>query len=262
MPRALLDVFTLLNRYDRVVECSIRLFSSAPNLTRRIYYLGFAAIAISHAIEQGPPSLAELRQRSVLINLQQRLNSFCYERDLPFTADLDFITDPNSAGRAAAFFLVHDDDRSCAEVARFAMLSNDRVLDSSIQLFDRLEEDRVAAFILGYVRAQRAAVRDRIACRLIAGLVSSKKWHLTVFVILQLEVDARRQCMLLWESDWLGEALNVALLAKIIDVIPMIGYRASLLGMDSVLNECERMLAAQKETKSATSATAGRAGKG
>jgi hypothetical protein len=257
MDHCLVSVYGMMNCHEYAADGGLRLYATAPDLQYRIYYLGCAAVCLTQAIRvrQGigplhpPPretssTLEDLLRRSAIVDLQQRLTKMCYQRDLPFSADLDFVTNPAAFVRGAAFFLLHDDKRSFADLGRCASLSPDRILDAAIAMSACLTPDHVTRFITKYLDNHPGG-RDRLICRILAGLALTRHWQVIALIVGQLGGDDRRQCGLFCEFDWLFEALNVAEISGLTDLVPLIAHRASDLGIEMVQRECERVLNAR-----------------
>jgi hypothetical protein len=252
---SLLDIYTFMNSHDEAMDVALRIYAQSLSLERRIYYLGFASISLSLAIDQrispmnsSPPyrpnsrSLSELRELAAMIELQERLNQICYARKLKFSSRLDFITEPASAGNAAGFFLLFGDTAASDDLARRRRLSAGRVLDFAIQFFQETGPDSVVKFAVDYIQSRSGRERQKAICRILDGLARGPHFGLLGLVISEIDLGEPRQSFLLCEFDWLFEALNAAELAEVPEALPMIAYRASLLGVENIWKECEAIL--------------------
>jgi hypothetical protein len=254
MYHALVKIYGMMNYHEQAADCALHLYSSAADLIYRIYYLGCATICLKDAIRERetsaashPPyrptsrTLEDLRRRSAMVDLQQRLTNMCYHRNLSFSTGVDFITNPRCVDRGAAFFLFHGDERAVTELCRHSNLSTNRILGAVVGMFAYNPLDKVDEFITNYI-GKHGTERYQLMCKFLAGLATSPHWELIALLIGRLGSDDREQCAFFCEFDWLFEALTIAVPGGAADLVPLIAYRASALGVEMVQKECERVL--------------------
>jgi hypothetical protein len=245
-----------MNRFEQVVENSLKLYHAASNVERRLYYIAFAHEMLDQAInhrengtvchpayEPSSDTLSELIAKRELLKLQERVANMCYTLDIDFTEQFDIIHNPRSAANIAAHCLFYNNAHILKEVVRRTAVPMPRIIERLVVLFTPSDSQAITTFLKKYMEAHPKEARV-FGLTFLQALAGARCWRTMLEVIVLVEQDQVVRAQLFLEYDYLNEAIASAELLP--DLLPLIAHRAALLGKLPVVKECVRSLSLNK----------------
>jgi hypothetical protein len=137
--------------------------------------------------------------------------------------------------------LLYQDQQTFDDLAKRIQINHNLVMQCAIDMFPQLSAEQMVTFVCEYIIAHPEH-KAKLQCKFLTGVARSDHRGVLITIIPRIEPDGRLQCGLFLEFGWLYEALMLASLASSFEFVPLIAYRASLLGIAKLVDECQRIL--------------------
>jgi hypothetical protein len=253
----LFEVHVLRNSFDEAALTALDLFHREELASKQLAQLMHAQFCLSESLHyrtnpgetttppfrpKGSENVDSIRNLITLTEFLQSVVEFCMQRQVRFLKDYNILKSGQTAVSLAALLLVTCADALLEKLSKLIPVNMKDVTAKAGELLAELPLTEILRDMKDLValRPQLARELNSVLLKKLA-LGDNRPWITTI--ILTCWEKAEDQCVLLLEYDYLMEGFQTALAAKQQHLVPLVAFKASLIGNLDLVRSCEKLLA-------------------
>jgi len=257
MHHGLFYVHQIRNRLEDAAMVVLTLFNEAKSLEEKLCLIGHAKYALTESINCrtkpnhliNPPfqpsnqSLDEIIQISSVVDLQLEICLVCHHNHIEFSDRMNLIASSEAVEPIAAILIL----RGMKNSRLYTLLGNKYQIDRNKLLQMACYELRKKTInqsfddLKALKKSDPSFVVD-ILPFMVRSLSEGRDWYCIPSCIVELEADPRKQALYFLEFDFLAEAYAHIIVHNLVDYVPLLAMKASLLGNSVLVENCSKIM--------------------
>ena len=245
------------NHLDEAAFAALDLVDEEENIEKKLAHISHAMWCLSESlrartdpdVQMTPPYVQSrsypssgIQRIMELTEMLKRAIDFCMENEIPFRREYNFVKNAENAAELGGLFLLYGADDLLDDLCRLASLNRQEITGHASVAIARLPLQQLLTFLMN-MRQRDPALSQHLNKSVLKSLTEREDRGGVLMVIVNCFADQpQEQCCLFLEYGYVAEAFNTASASGMHDLIPLIGYRASLLGNKDIVETCLRSL--------------------
>jgi hypothetical protein len=229
--------FAVRNRPDEAAHAALELFGAAESNERRLSQLSHAQGCLVQAIYsgQGKSEAQALLCRAEYLHAVLEL---FVEKNWVFRSEYNILRGRDEGIALAVFFFLNGVEKHCRALGALIGIDRNLIVTMAVRQIARLQGSQLVDFIAKRRDVLPKAFFDAI----LRVMVRGDNRACVLVVISNCWADLRDQCVRFLEYGFLPEAFSRAVDGGFRELIPVIAYRASVMGQIEICLSCQKVL--------------------
>lgn len=239
-----------LGNWEAAADDCFRLFDEETSVLHQIELLGHAIYCLTEALninEKEPQSEAtiepieQLKEKITRTTFQLKLCQFFNDKGMPNRKEYNLMRGESAALALGALFLINGEIQLLKELSDLTPVNPKAV---SIKASDTLLEMPIEQIVncLAMMKKNSPEIVENVQFALLRKLQAKGNRQLILNLIFNGWTNPKIQLKLMIEYDYIKEAMILATREKIGEMLPLIGKRASQLGIIDVASQASKIL--------------------
>ena len=245
------------NHHDEAALAALDLVDQEEDIPRKLAHVSHAMYHLAEAIharsnpdvQMRPPyvpsrsySSTSLQRVMELTQMLQQSIDFCNENGIPFRREYNLVKSDDNAAELGALFLIYGADDLLEQLCQAVSLNRQDITARASGALARMPIKQLLQFLQN-LSARDPELSKQMSKSLLQSFTECDNRGVVLTVIVNCFQDPQEQCRLFLEYGYVAEAYSTAVASQMHEFIPLIGYRASLLGNKEIVETCYRALA-------------------